>query len=383
MTRTEKQFFTLLQGGLGIGPARLEWFRTPVEWDELFRLSREQALLGVVYDGITSLPAELRPPRAFLMNWYAQARYLEEMNRAQNAVLLHTYDLYTVQGFHPVLLKGQSMAACYPNPHRRHSGDIDWLLGEADYERAKAWLLAEGMATGENLESNNHVEYIYKGQQQEMHRECIRLFRRSDQRYLRRLTAEWFPAGIASCTIEGREVPVPPVEFNAVYLLLHIVKHLFGHGVGLRQLCDWVLFLRTHRQELDEALLAEYVRGFHLDAAWALFTRFAVVYMGASSTELPMCGTETLDARCHLLWTNIRECGNFGHYLKHSHGEPQSYLQRKYFAMLKRLRRIWQAFRILPSDAVSYFCHFLPMALHQTFAELTGRTGPGGGKLQR
>ena len=36
----------------------------------------------------------------------------------------------------------------------------------------------------------------------------------------------------------GSTVAVPTLEFNRIYVLLHIYRHLFQEGIGLRQLLD-------------------------------------------------------------------------------------------------------------------------------------------------
>ena len=36
-----------------------------------------------------------------------------------------------------------------------------------------------------------------------------------------------------------KQLPVPPLEFNRVFILVHIYRHLFGEGIGLRQLMDY------------------------------------------------------------------------------------------------------------------------------------------------
>lgn len=44
---------------------------------------------------------------------------------------------------------------------------------------------------------------------------------------------------------DGEDISVPTTEFNLVYQLLHIYRHLFGEGIGLRQLMDYYMVLRT------------------------------------------------------------------------------------------------------------------------------------------
>ena len=38
----------------------------------------------------------------------------------------------------------------------------------------------------------------------------------------------------------------PTIEFNRFYILLHIYRHLFGEGIGLRQLMDYYHVLHHH-----------------------------------------------------------------------------------------------------------------------------------------
>lgn len=367
MKRTEQQFLDLLQSGLWQRPATVKLFQGPTDWGELFRLSKEQAMFAIVYDGIVTLPQERRPPRAFLMNWYAQVSCIEDMNRALNDTLVKMYDLYRAQGFTPVLLKGQGLATCYPNPLHRNSGDIDWLVGEQDYSRVNDWVVQNKMAA-DSHESNNHFEFTYDHQVIENHIECIKLFRKSDQKYLRELTKKWFP-GDEVCRIQEREIAVPPLAFNAVFLLMHIAKHLMGKGIGLRQICDWCVFLHVHYGQIDEKELATYIRGFHLEEVWRVFGRLAITYLGFPEEEMPCIrpGTEKQSRR---LMRHIFAAGNFGQYAKAWKGRPVSYWRGKYFAFAKGIRQLFVLYRILPSDTRSFLPFFIKRGLKQVVTDV-------------
>ncbi|WP_288148490.1 nucleotidyltransferase family protein [Bacteroides acidifaciens] len=368
MKRTEQQFLELLQSGLWQRPAAAKIFRGPTDWNELFRLSKEQTVFGVVYDGIVTLPKELRPPRAFLMNWYAQVSYIEDMNRALNHTLTGMYDSYREQGFTPVLLKGQGLAACYPNPLHRTPGDIDWLMGEQDYRRANEWVKRNGMAA-DAKESNNHLQFTFEEQVIENHVECIKLYRNSDQQFLRSLTKKWFPAGSTTCRIQDKDIAVPPPAFNAVFLLLHIAKHLMGKGIGLRQICDWCRFLYVHRERIDKEELAGYIRSFHLEALWNIFGRLSVVYLGYPEADM-LCLRPGCEKQGRRVMRHIFVSGNFGHYNKVWKGRPVSYWRGKYFAFRKEMSRLVLLYRISPSDTWSFFVFFTKRGVKQVISDM-------------
>lgn len=368
MKRTERQFLELLQSGLWQRKAAADKFRVLTDWNEIFRLSKEQTVLAVVYDGIVTLPKELRPSRAFLMNWYAQVSYIEDLNKAQNVTLLKIYDLYRAQGFTPVLLKGQGLAACYPNPLHRNCGDIDWLVGEQDYLRVNDWVKQAGIAKN-SQESNNHLEFTFEEQVIENHVECIKLYRKSDQQYLRKLTKAWFPSGYETCRIQDRDIAVLPTAFNAVFLLLHIAKHLMEEGVGLRQVCDWCRFLHTYRDQIDKEKLALYIRGFHLEAFWNIWGRLAILYVGYPEQGMP-CIQSGFEKQTRLMLKHIFVSGNFGQYNKIWQNRPIAYWRGKYFAFRKELRRLVLLYRIFPSDTWSFFVFFIKRGIRQVIADV-------------
>ena len=63
-------FFKLIRIGLG---EPVEDFPNldSTQWQELYTLARQQAIVGVIYKSIERLPKENRPPRELLFKWIA------------------------------------------------------------------------------------------------------------------------------------------------------------------------------------------------------------------------------------------------------------------------------------------------------------------------
>ena len=199
----QQAFFSLVRAGLWGTPADAALFRglTPAQWQELHRLAHTQSLLAVVFDGLNTLPADLRPPRPLYLQWAAQTLQIEQANDRLDRMIVRLDRLYTDAGLRPVLLKGQGMAACYRQPRHRQCGDID----------------------------------VYLGKDVENHRLVNRTNNPLANRRFRRLVREWYPQG----TERRIGMPTPPPTFNALYIFLHAFEHFLNSGIGLRQLCDW------------------------------------------------------------------------------------------------------------------------------------------------
>lgn len=78
----------------------------------------------------------------------------------------------------------------------------------------------------------------------------------------------WFrenePWGVCDAKIGDIVFPILPISNNVVYQLLHINKHLFEEGIGLRQLLDYCFVLRA--LHIEQSSLADRT---HSMAQWA------------------------------------------------------------------------------------------------------------------
>ena len=119
----------------------------------------------------------------------------------------------------------------------------------------------------------------------------------------------------------GQPLPVPSLAFNRVYILVHIYRHLFAEGIGLRQLLDYYFvlcqgFTEEEREETMRVLRSLKMERFARAVMWVL----QAVY-GMEERYLLVAPDER---EGRFLLDEIMLAGNFGQYderLQHEQGE--------------------------------------------------------------
>lgn len=369
MPQTQLQFFELLRSGLWGTPANETLFCESTNWKELFRLSKEQTVFGLVYDGIITLPQSLWPPRTILLNWYAQVNCIETLNRKQNETLVKIYTIYREQGFTPVLLKGQGVATCYRNPLRRNCGDIDLLVGEADYEKVNAYVREK---TSKGIHENEkHLSFEFDNQEIENHKYALVLFWPLDNQYFQKITRAWFPEKGKTITINNTPIALPPIEYNVVYLLLHAFDHFITSGLGFRQLMDWSRLLYNEHTRINLLELKQTLKRLHIERLWQIFGCVVVNHLGLPADKFPFYKNK-YDNIAALIVEHIFSTGNMGHHNQSFIQRPDGYIKNKIFSLRYHIIHQFKIFRISPLLSSKYLFYFFKIGIRQLWWDIKG-----------
>lgn len=208
------------------------------EWDEIYKLSKQQTLVGVLFAAIEKLPAEQKPPRTLLLQWYGHTETIKAKNAQVNEDTVRICEIVRNDGMRCLVLKGQGIATYYPNPSLRQCGDIDlWI--EGGLKNVKNYLHTKGEVkniiythmdcdapVSTEVEVHHCPSYFYNP---------LYLWRM--KRYFKGQT-DLFENYINLPQDTGK-IYIPTVEFNRFYILLHIYRHYFTEGIGLRQMLDY------------------------------------------------------------------------------------------------------------------------------------------------
>ena len=352
-------FFELLQIAIG---NRDKFSQSPTEgeWRELFALAQKQAMVGIAFRGVEQLPAAQRPPKQLLMQWYMATERIKSLNADLDRKALMVANRFLEEGFPGLVLKGQGISKLYilrdneninqssgreklPSAStlgvHRTPGDIDiWLHGKRkDILRYVRGLVPDCKPV------YHHVDFpVIKGLDIEVHFTPSWMNSPVTNRRLQR----FFGEHLSSSASSPEELPTPSLTFNRVYILVHIYRHLFAEGIGLRQLLDYYFVLcqgstEEEREETMHTLRSLRMQRFAGAVMWVLKQVFAI------DDRYMLIAPDEREGR--FLLDEIMQAGNFGQYdqrLQHQQGESALHWG------LRKVKRNFRFVRSYPSEVL-------------------------------
>ena len=214
------------------------------DWRVLYAMARKQCLVGVLFDGIKRLPADVGMDKGLLFQWMAQNQTLRKANARLDKAAVEVAEWFGRKGFRTCVLKGQGNALLYPPGMERTPGDIDLWVDGGD---RKVVSFVRSLSPDEKV-CYHHIGFPeYNGVEVEVHFRpsflfCFRHNRRLQGYYERVMDGQF--AHRVKLGEQG-EVAVPKAEFNLIFQLTHIFTHLMNEGIGLRQLLDYFFLLKN------------------------------------------------------------------------------------------------------------------------------------------
>lgn len=253
-------------------------------------------------------------------------------------------------GIPSVLLKGQGIASYYPVPELRQAGDIDIYVGSANYVNA-CTVMGNHFARQED-DSDKHACFHVGGSLYlELHEFTEVLHPERLNRIYQAISDEGTAsANVVIRTLDGTGIHTPEDTFNAFYIFNHLWEHTRSMGIGIRQLCDWAMFLHTHNGQLDTERLGRWLKELKLKNVWQVFGCAAVELLAISPEDVPFYDPHKAK-RGHRLAGFILDQGDNSEF-KHGRGDSGS-IKHKAGSLAFIFSRFARMVRIFPKLA---FC---------------------------
>jgi hypothetical protein len=267
------------------------------DWYSIMKEAQQQAVFPLAFQALkSSIPAEQLKPytKEYAAN---QASYVRNLH-------FHAELHKLLNGIPYVILKGQASAVYYPNPMLRSMGDVDFLVHKEDRGKVNQLLKAEGFTKRDGAEKHDyHWAYKKDRTSLELHWDVPGV----PDSMKNRFSADAINAAEEKMVLTERMM-LPSTFHHGLVLLLHTISHMTGGGIGLRHLCDWLIFENSVPEEEFLDIFEDQLKDIGLWTFAKVMTKIGVLYFG---TKRKWC-LEANDEVCRCLLEDILSGGNFG-----------------------------------------------------------------------
>lgn len=324
---------TLLQddGCFSLNPSGLEW-------EMLYKMATKQSLVGICFAGVRKyieISRQITPkndiPEKVYLRWLASTTQIQHKNEIMNQRCVEIQRKLHLSGFSCTILKGQGVASLYGMlKDFRQPGDIDVWCHDTSIKQLVEYLRKEGYsyhATAAHVKTE-----LFDSIPVEYHSSPS--FFKSP--WKNKSLKKWINSFDVTSFDESLGFKIPSVEFNIIFLLIHMYHHVIHEGLGLRQLMDYYFLLLSNSQTYDysdsiKTIECLGMKKFASAVMWVLKEVFAL-----EDTRMICIPDEQLG---RLLLDEVLQGGNFGQYSIKQHGlREKNVIIRTYNYTKRRLR---------------------------------------------
>ena len=286
----------------------------------LIELSKQQTVAGLISQALIDNNVKLEEDDA--MDVCSLLVSINRQNLKIDEAVVKLCKMMEEQHIRIMVMKGQTLSIFYPNPKLRQSGDIDFICHPDDIDKAVQFLKKDLGLKLSDAGSDKHARFTMDDVKYEIHRMLTNFAYPPSHRYWEKVYMKDVWEHPYTVEVNGYPVPTLAPTCNAVYVFEHILFHLIMDGVGLRQFCDWAVFLHQHKDIINKEQLVKHLEGVRLKKAYSGLGAVLTDYLGLPENSFPLPISEKDHKKAESLFKNLIEWGNFGHnnQYKNSHG---------------------------------------------------------------
>lgn len=251
-----------------------------IDYTAIYNMAEKQGVLGLVAAGLDHV-SDTKIPQVTALTFAGSTFQMEQRNKAMNQFIAELVEKMRAADIHTLLVKGQGVAQCYERPLWRPSGDVDFLLSEENYKKAKAFLLPLSSGNKHEERYSQHLGMSIGQWYVEIHGTLRTGLAARVDRQVDAVQRDVFYGGnVRSWLNGGTQVFMPAPNEDVFLVFTHFIKHFFKEGMTLRQVCDWCRLLYTYRESLDYGKMESWIRKSGLMGEWKAFYNLACKYLG-------------------------------------------------------------------------------------------------------
>ena len=228
-----------------------------LNWDKINRIAEINSITGIVgyvlqQSSSQGIPPEIR--KKYEEDFLSTITITTMRDEDMKALI----DLLNENGIDHLLFKGYIVKDLYTAPELRTYGDIDFAIRREDRKKCNALMCENGYRLLDDWEPV--YSYEKNNENYEIHTELLDSNLNNNYDYQAYFRDFWKHTECAN----QRSYTLNP-EYHLLYLLMHIAKHVYGSGAGIRMYLDIAFYLRAYRDQFDWRHFQQEVHTLKLD----------------------------------------------------------------------------------------------------------------------
>ncbi|MGE5613697.1 MAG: nucleotidyltransferase family protein [Bacillota bacterium] len=251
-----------------------------VDWTQLLDEALKHQVVTIVYKPLAENSERLHVPGELLEKFRVYTLYKGMEQERNYAVVGSVLKKLTEAEIEVIVLKGLVIRELYPYPNLRSMCDFDLLVKPGDLREAGRIIEESGF--GLDVDDGQEIIYSHKIYGSiELHR----LLAPNEERYekITGLEEQVWENAIPVVVSGANVLALCPLDC-AVFLVIHMAKHIISSELELRDLCDFFLVVDRYRNEIDWNKFFRKAAEFHVNIFARALMKICRTFFGL---ELP------------------------------------------------------------------------------------------------
>lgn len=218
-----------------------------IDWDEIYKEARIHQVHTLIYPIIKDIDLKIGLDEKLLAVWNISVMSCGIQMICAEVWLGEVLEALNSLEINSIVLKGMAINKCYPKPELRTMGDADLLVHEQDIEKATKTLEMLGYISSKDKKTK-HIEFFKENAIAiELHRLLIDYdFMQNKESFHDEIWENTTLVNLGSI-----KANILSWEMQILHICIHMAAHISYGGIGLRQLCDLVMVVKTKGNEIN------------------------------------------------------------------------------------------------------------------------------------
>jgi len=318
LSSTQILLLDLLKAQLWLNPVDDMTLPSSIEtWDDLLNQGYKQTVICFIAAACLRHKDAYKIPLDIKEELEAVIEENKRIHQHHNKILVELITKFEEQGLHPILLKGQGIAYFYDfvrkdsshsneldcksslisNSILRQCGDFDIYFSPNEYQKAEDYIRIIEDSNCQHEVCYHHYETTYKGIICEIHKHVTtRLLNPLANHYYKRIAQEGTNQ-LSNINIGEKQILIPSIKYNLIFVFVHMWRHFEDKGVSLRQICDVAVLTKYYyniqKQNSDEIKI--FLRGISYLKFWKIVGCIQVDFLGLEKKKFELYDSKFLN----------------------------------------------------------------------------------------